>query len=128
MSQQNVEVVREFFETYRRGDHEGSLACLSEDVVYKVMQEATANGRAAVRTIWERWEEAWDDLETIPEDYIDAGEHVVVTVRYRGRGRGSGIALDDRSYEVCAVRDGLIVEKTEFNERADALRAAGLEP
>ena len=68
-----------------------------------------------------------DDLETIPEEFIDAGEHVVVTVRYTGRGRGSGIALDARSYEVLTVRDGLCVSKTEFAERGEALRAAGLQ-
>ena len=86
MSEQNVEIVREFFETYRRGDYGGSLACLSPDVVYEVAQEAPAHGRDAVRAIWERWESAWDELEKIPEEFIDAGEHVVVTVRYNGPG------------------------------------------
>jgi ketosteroid isomerase-like protein len=126
MSQENVEVVREFFATYRRGDHEGSLACLADDVVYTVSQEATAHGPDAVRTIWERWESAWDELDTVAEEFIDAGEHVVVAVRYTGRGAGSGVPLDARSYEVCTLRDGKIVRKVEFGERDEALRAAGL--
>ena len=127
MSEQNVEIVREFFETYRRGDYAGSLACLSPDVVYEVAQEAPAHGRDAVRAIWERWESAWDELETIPEEFIDAGEHVVVTVRYTGRGRGSGVPFDARSHEVCTLRDGNIVRKVEFTERSQALQAAGLQ-
>lgn len=126
MSTANVELVRRFFDTYRRGDHEGSLACLDPEVVYEVTQEAPARGRGAVRAIWERWESAFGELETIPEEFIDAGEHVVVAVRYSARGRGSGAEIDQRSYDVCTVRDGFVVRKREFAERADALRAVGL--
>lgn len=126
MSEENLQLVREFFATYRRGDYEGSLACLAPDVVYKVAQEAPARGRDAVRAIWERWESSFEELETTPEEFIDAGEHVVVTVRYRGHGRGSGIEIDDRGYEVCTVRDGEIVRKVEFTDRAEALAVAGL--
>ena len=107
---------------------DASLACLSPDVFYKVAQEAPARGREAVRAIWERWESSFDEIETIPEEFIDAGDDVVVTVRYRGRGRGSGIEFDERSYEVCTVLNGQCVRKVEFSDRADALTAAGLSP
>jgi ketosteroid isomerase-like protein len=127
MSEANVEVVRRFFETYGRGDHEGSLACLAPDVVYKVAQEVPARGRDAVRAIWERWESSFEDIETTPEEFVDAGDHVVVTVHYTGRGRGSGIEFDDRTFEVLTLRDGKIVRKVEYLERSDALEAVGLQ-
>ena len=126
MSIDNMELVRRFFDTYCNGDYDGSLACLDPDVVYGVAQEAPARGRPAVRAIWERWESSFDDLETVPEEFIDAGEHVVVRVRYTGRGRGSGVEFDELSYDVCTVRDGLVVRKREFAERSEALRAVGL--
>ncbi len=126
MSVDNMELVRRFFDTYCRGDYDGSLACLDPDVVYGVAQEAPARGRPAVRAIWERWESSFDDLETVPEEFIDAGEHVVVRVRYTGRGRGSGVEFDELSYDVCTVRDGLVVRKREFAERSEALGAVGL--
>jgi ketosteroid isomerase-like protein len=68
----------------------------------------------------------WDDIETIPEEFIDAGDQVFVTVRYTGRGRSSGIEFDTRAFEVLTVRDGKIVDKLEFLERSEALEAAGL--
>jgi ketosteroid isomerase-like protein len=126
MSRENVEVARRFFDTYRRGDHAGSLECLAPDVLYKVVQEAPARGREEVRAIWERWEAAWEVIETVPEEFIDAGDRVVVTVRYTGRGRSSGAEFDTRTYEVLTLRDGQIVEKEEFSARAGALAAAGL--
>jgi ketosteroid isomerase-like protein len=127
MSRENVEVVRRFFDTYRRGDYEESLDCLAPDVTYKVVQEAPARGREAVRAIWDRWDSSWDEIETTPEEFIDAGDRVFVTVRYTGCGRASGIRFDDRSYEVCTVDGGRIVDKVEFSERSEALAAAGLD-
>jgi ketosteroid isomerase-like protein len=126
MSQENVEIVRRFFEDYRRGDFDTALECLAPDVVYKVTQEAPAHGPEAVRAIWERWEGAWEDLETVDEDYVDAGDQVVVTVRYSGRGAGSGVEFDQKSFEVYELRDGRCVRKTEYADRAEALAAAGV--
>jgi uncharacterized protein len=126
MSRENVEVVRRLFETYGRGDHAEAASCLAPDVVYQVGQEVPAHGRDAVRAVWERWESDLEELETIPEEFIDAGDQVVVTVYYSGRGRGSGIELEDRLFEVYTLRDGKCVRKVEFRDRADALEAAGL--
>ena len=121
-----MELVRRFYAAYVHGDHDGSLACVDQEVVYEVTQEPPARGRVAVRAIWERWESSFDELETIAEEFIDAGDDVIVAVRYRGSGRGSGVEFDQLSYDVCTVRDGLVVHKREFAERSDALRAVGL--
>jgi ketosteroid isomerase-like protein len=126
MSLGNVQVVRRLFDAYRRGDYADALACLASDVVYETGQEIPAVGPDAVREMWERWEAAWEEIDTVPEDFIDAGEHVVVTVHYSARGRGSGIRHDDRLFDVYTLRDGTCVHKREFRERSEALRAAGL--
>jgi ketosteroid isomerase-like protein len=67
----NVEVVRRLFETYSRGDYDEAASCLDPDVVYEVGQEMPALGRAAVRAMWERWDSAWDEMETVPEEMRD---------------------------------------------------------
>ena len=123
----NMELVRRFFDTYCSGDYDGSLACVDPEVVYEVTQEAPARGREAVRAIWERWESSFDRARDGP-----GGVHRRRRARGRarfaitGRGRGSGVEFDQLSYDVCTVRDGLVVRKREFAERADALRAVGL--
>jgi ketosteroid isomerase-like protein len=126
MSQKNVEVIRMLFEAYRRGDYDAALECLAPDVHYETGQEIPADGRDAVRTMWERWEGAWDEIETVPEEFIDAGDRVVVTVRYLGKGRGSGITYKDLLFDVYTLRDGLCVHKKEFRSKDEALAAAGL--
>jgi ketosteroid isomerase-like protein len=126
MSEENVEVVRRLFETYNQGDFDAALACLARDVVYETGQELPARGPDEVRAMWERWESDWEAIATETEEFIDAGDRVLVTVRYSGRGSGSGIDLDDRLFDVYTLRDGKVVHKAEFRERAVALAAAGL--
>jgi ketosteroid isomerase-like protein len=126
MSEENVEVVRRLFETYNQGDFDAALACLARDVVYETGQELPARGPDEVRAMWERWESDWDVIGTELEEFIDAGERIVVTVHYTGRGRGSGIDLDDRLHDVYTLRDGRIVHKAEYRDRSEALAAAGL--
>jgi uncharacterized protein len=127
MSQENVEKLQRSVEAYRRGDHATASEYLAEDVVWEVGQELPARGPAAVRDVWRRWESDWEEHDISPEEFIDAGDSVVVAIRYRGRGRVSGIAIDEVIYEVHAFAGGLCVRKTDHRERADALRAAGLE-
>jgi ketosteroid isomerase-like protein len=127
MSQENVEIVRKFYERILRGDLDAALACLAPDVDYSVTQESRpAHGLEAVRAMWERWLNDWEEIETVAEEFIDAGDHVVVTVHESGRGRGSGIEIDGRYFNVLTVRKGKIVRKVEFTQRSEALQAAGL--
>ena len=126
MSQENVDATRTSIEAYRRGDYAGASAHLAPDVVWTVGQELPAHGPAAVRAIWERWDGEWDELETVIEEVIDAGDKVLMAVRYQGRGRASGVEVNDRLFEVHTFRDGQCVRKVDFRERAEALEAAGL--
>jgi ketosteroid isomerase-like protein len=61
------------------------------------------------------------------EEFIDAGDQVVVTVHYTGRGRGSGVPFDDRLFDVYTLREGKIIRKREFRDRSAALDAAGVD-
>ncbi len=126
MSAENLEAVRASVEAYQRGDYAAASAYLAPDVIWEVGQEVPAQGPAAVRDLWKRWESEWDELETVAEEWIDAGDHVVVVMRYRGRGRGSGIEVDDLQFEVHTFRGGECVRKADHPTRAEALEAAGL--
>ena len=126
MSQENVEVVRQSLEAYRRGDLEGALAGVHPQIVWKPFEEGEMRGVDAVRAHLARWENEWEKLETTPEEFIDAGDHVIAVVHFRGRGRGSGVEVDARSYAVYTLRDGRTISMHEFLERTEALAAAGL--
>lgn len=126
MSQENVEKARQSLDAYRRGDYVGATEWLAPDVVWEIGQELPATGPAAVREMWQRWDSEWEELEAVTEEVIDAGEHVVMAIRYRARGRGSGAEVTDRLFEVHTFRDGQCVRKVDFIERLEAFEAAGL--
>ncbi len=128
MSQENVEIVRWAFayEMYGHGDRAEAATYFASDFVMNPIEEGPSYGLDSIRDNFEQWASAWEDLEVTAEEFLDAGDRVVVTARHRGRGRGSGVTVDARFYEVYTLRDGKVIRADEYAERTEALRAAGL--
>jgi len=122
MSQENVEIVRRFLVV----DLDELLEYVDPDIVWNPVEESSAQGPEAVRASTERWKREWDDYKLIPEEFVDMGDRVVATVRFRARGRRSGIEVDARLYDVYTLRDRKIVRMDQFTKQSDALEAAGL--
>jgi ketosteroid isomerase-like protein len=71
--------------------------------------------------------EAFEDYHVEPEDFIDAGDIIVVPVRISGRGRGSGLEMEMRLAHLWALgSDGKVVRSEIYETTAEALKAAGL--
>jgi ketosteroid isomerase-like protein len=120
VSQESVEIVRRFL----MADVDEALAYADPDIVWNPIEELPTRGHEAVRASTVRWKAEWDHYELVPEEFVDRGDHVVVTVRIRARGRGSGAEVDARFYDLYTLRDGKIVRMDQFAERAQALEAA----
>ena len=69
----------------------------------------------------------WDDWRCEAEEFIPAGEFVVVMCRYMGRGKGSGVEIDTRGAHVWKMRDGRGIRLEVFSDRKKALESAGLQ-
>jgi ketosteroid isomerase-like protein len=46
-------------------------------------------GREGTRRFWEMWADAFDEFHAELEEYVDAGETVIVITRMVGRGKDS---------------------------------------
>jgi ketosteroid isomerase-like protein len=126
MSEENVEIARKGVEAYARGDLDTALTYADPDIIWNPVEEAATQGHDAIRANLERWETDFEDFEATPEEYIDAGDQVLVPIHWSGRGRGSGVQVDIRTYNVYTLRDGKVIRMDEFTERSKALKAAGL--
>jgi ketosteroid isomerase-like protein len=73
--------------------------------------------------------EALDDYRMTPEQFIDAGDdQVLVFSREGGRGKGSGAVVQTHpTAHLWTLGDGLAIRMQSYWERADALKAVGLE-
>jgi ketosteroid isomerase-like protein len=119
VSQDNVEIVRRFLLV----DVDEALTYADPDIVWNPIEESPTQGHDAVRASLARWKGEWDDYRLMPEEFVERGDRVVVTVRLGGRGRGSGVEIDARFYDVYTLRDGKIVRMDQFTERSEALEA-----
>jgi ketosteroid isomerase-like protein len=128
MSQENVGIVRRAFafEFDGLGGPDDAVAIFSPDFVMNPLEEGPSYGLDTIRDNIEHWRSAWEELEVTAEEFIEAGERVLVTVHHRGRGFGSGIEVEARFHLLYTLRDGKVVRQDEYAARAEALEAAGL--
>ena len=131
MSEEIIERLRSGLEEFNRT---GALdsGFLAADVEFRqadsiVDTAGTFVGEDGLRAALQELQEAFEDLSFEPEDIFAAGAgDVVVFIRVHGRGRGSGLRLDNQIAWLATVRADKIVRIAVYEERADALAAAGL--
>jgi len=85
------------------------------------------HGREGLREMLGELQEAFEDLSFEAEEISETPEgEIVAFIRVRGRGKGSGIEVDNAIAWVVTLRDDSIARIVVYEERAEALEAAGL--
>ena len=72
------------------------------------------------------WVESFDAHSIKARDFIDAGDRVFFEIFQQGRPSGGSTAVEGRWWVVMVFRKGTIARVEVFNERAEALKAAGV--
>jgi uncharacterized protein len=130
MSPDNVEVVQRSFEAFARGDFELAMAAFDPavefDLTRVVPDGQVYDGHAGIWQAMRRWLLAWEDYRMEVDDYLDAGDSVVICFRESGRGKGTGLPVEQNVTGVWKLRAGKVVRVTPYLDRKEALEAAGL--
>ena len=128
MSQENVEIVRRGYEAWLRGDVDAGSEDFAPDFELDLSRAiGTDRGIYSLnqaRRLQEEFQEALEVVE-VGAEYIDCGEHVVITWSNRLRGR-DGIEVQARGTWLCTIRDGSVVRICLYQDKQEALEAAGL--
>ena len=131
MADEEIESLRRGFESFNRGDIEEMLDFSGPDIVVHDAPElpggAVHRGLEAVRRGLEDFRATFDDLQVEPEEFIRAGDRILVVFRAVGRGSESGFPLDVQLANVFTMKDGVAVEWRSYTSKALALQALGLE-
>jgi uncharacterized protein len=130
MSQQDVETVRRAYDAFNRKDIPAVLALYDPQIEWI----ETGGGRSPAGTfrgpqsvandVFATVPKNFDDFRAQPEQFIDAGEHVVVVGRFRGRAM-SGATLDAPFVHVNRMRNGKVVGFQNFVEATSWAKAWG---
>jgi ketosteroid isomerase-like protein len=131
MSQENVDRIRAGFEAFNRTG-EITVDHLAPD--FELHQASSIvdtagvfRGPDAFRDVLKELQGAFEELSFEAEEFIEAPNgDIVVFIRARGRGRGSEIEVDNRIAQVWTYRDDKAIRMVAYEERSEALKAAGL--
>lgn len=132
MSQENVGLVRAAWEAWERGDMEALFAFYDPAVVWDQTRYGDAisgvfDGHDGIKQFFREWLAPFESYYAHAEDFIDAGQAVVVRVRQGGRGKQSGAVVEMPPYwQVYRIRDGRAVRIEVYRSYAEALEAVGL--
>ena len=131
MSQENVDIVRRWYEHSHALREHPDPALLSPDLIYRPVanftESGTCRGLDEFRRFLESFYEAWADDFTITATSVrDYGDAVIARVQFSGHARASGVVSPWRAFSVFWLRDGLITRIEDYADRAEALKAIGL--
>ena len=125
MSQENVEIVRRAFDAYNRRDFDALWDLTDADAEWVNPEYAVESGTGRFRQALEKLLEVWPDFLVEPEQFLDAGDDVVVVGTVRGT-VASGVELHRHMGYIWTIRGGKAVAFRWFNDPAEALEAVGL--
>jgi ketosteroid isomerase-like protein len=127
---QNVEIARQIFDALNRDDTPAAMKHAAPDFVFDFSRSRGLDGGVYGRDDWLKLAEAiaglWESVRWEAEEFIEAPEDRLVTVQtayMRGR---DDIVVPTRGAWLWVFSDGLIARITFFQERHEALDAAGL--
>jgi ketosteroid isomerase-like protein len=130
VSRDYVEALRRVYEDWGRGDFSAGPELFDPWVVLVLRPEfpdaGAYLGAEGIRGYMRRFLEDWDHAVIEAEEFIGAGDNVVVGVHQRAAGKGSGIPVDMRYFQVWTFRGGAVIRIESVREREEALEAAGV--
>ena len=130
MSEQNVEIVRAILDEWGRGNFRAGTERFDADttlVLRSDFPEAGGHhGPEGIRAYMQRFLGAWEKVVIKGEEFIAAGDSVVVAVHQVATGKGSGAPVEMRYFQVWSLRGGVVLRMESIIERSDAFEAAGI--
>jgi len=129
MSQENVEVVGRAIEAFNRRDINAIENHPDIEVDWSRSRGVEAGiyrGREATQRFWKTFLETFNRVVVVPQEFIEHGDNVIVLDRTHMWGR-DGIEVEARNVSLATIRHGQIVRWRLCRDRAEALKAVGLE-
>lgn len=128
--QDNIQLVRNAYDSFKRGEIEGVLNSLADDIEWTtpgptdIMPTAgTRRGRQAVAEFFSMLNDQEDFEVFEPEEFIAQGEKVVAICKSRSRIKATGKTAETTLVHVFDISDGKVQRFREFFDTAAILPA-----
>jgi hypothetical protein len=128
----NLDVIRAIYDAFRDGDVPGVVSRMAPDIVWNEAENFPyADGNpyrgpdAILGGVFARLGSEWDGFAGVPEEFLDAGDTIIVLGRYRGTFRATGRAMDAQMVHVWRVKDGKAAAFQQYVDTLQVARATG---
>jgi ketosteroid isomerase-like protein len=123
----NVSDLKNLYAAFGRGDIPAVLGAMSPDIhwheaegnPYMPSGEAWVGPDAILNNLFMRLGAEWDGFSVHPGTFYDAGDSVIVEVRYSGTYKASGKSMDAQVCHVWDMKDGKV---TRFQQYVDTAK------
>jgi ketosteroid isomerase-like protein len=129
---ENLTLIRNLYAAFASGDLPTVLATLSPDLVWNEAEHFPyADGNpyrgpdAVVTGVFARLASEWDGFAVDDQEYLDAGDTIVVLGRYRGTYKASGRAMNPQMVHVWRVQDGKAMGFQQYVDTLGVAQATG---
>jgi ketosteroid isomerase-like protein len=131
-SEENVRIVKKFFEAMARGNVQGLLALSTEDIEWIIPGEGwplagTLRGHAELRDFPQKVFETMESSFPSPPAYVAQGDRVLMISSGRGRIKATNKTFEDDSAIAITVRNGKVTNIREYIDTQAVARASEMD-
>jgi len=123
MSQDNIAVIRGIYESFGRGDVTSVLGQMHQHIEWREAENFIYADRnpyrgpqAVLEGVFMRLASEWADFKVMPEEWLDAGNHIVVLGTYSGRHKESGKEVRAQFAHIWGVTHGRVVRFQQYTD------------
>ncbi len=129
--EKNIQTVKDFFGAIGRGDKEGLLALVAEDIEWIIPGEdwplaGTRHGHAGLADLLETASKTME-TSTEPREFVAQGDRVLVAGFAKGKVRATNKTFEDDWIFAITVRDGKLTNIREYVDTQALARAAQMD-
>ena len=130
-TEKNVQTVKEFFAAIGRGDKEGLLALVAEDIEWIIPGKdwplaGTRHGHAGLADLLETASRSME-TSTEPREFVAQGDRVLVAGFAKGKVKATNKTFEDDWVFAITVRDGRLTNIREYIDTQALARAAQID-
>jgi ketosteroid isomerase-like protein len=129
-AEERLALVRKGYDALERGDWETVLSLIDPEIEVHSIPEGpdpdVYHGIAGLLENYRKTAEMFGEIHFVPDELIDAGEHVIAFGRLVGTGKASGAPVEASGAHVWTLRNNKAIRVRAFMTREQALEAAGL--
>jgi ketosteroid isomerase-like protein len=130
MAQREIDLLRDLYARWARGDFRGGRELLDPDVEFNLgtpdYQTTPARGPDHIEQQMREFLANWTAYRVEAEEFLDAGDSVLVRARQRGLGKHSGVEVNAPLFGVWTFRHGKVLRIGFYSGEEEARDAAGL--